>query len=137
MTTRVNGYNTQNQDVARCPEWHIFDVEIDEDAGAALKLADVPENTIHLDSFIDVYQAEAGGTATRVDLQRSDGAAAHQTINTGVADNLGTTGRKAGTVVPEGPMAAGQQLRLLVTKSGTITTPAKARVCVLLMRVDY
>ena len=137
MANTRNGYVTEKQTIERVPCLLVFDCTFD--TTGALKLTDLPPKTIILDSWVDVYQAEAGATDSKVDLRTTDGTTP-VTVNTGASDNLGATGKKAGTPAPKAPMAddgVDRWLEANVAVTGTDSTPAKARVNVWAMRSAY
>lgn len=142
MANTLLSSNQHKRFIGKDPEWHVFDAQIDASGSIVLR-DDIPEGVVFDDSFLNVYQAEAGATSLKADIDYYDGSTA-VVINTGAADNLGATGKKAGTVVPkvplpDNPATSGDpySLRLTATISGTASTAAKALVYVLMHRPSY
>ncbi len=133
----AGSFTTPKQTIERWPCRLVFDISIDVTA-VAVKLIDIPENTILLETFLAVYQAEAGATSTKVDVRRTDGSTP-VTLWTGSADNMGALGEDLGAfTVPEIPLAETDEFyEVLPTIVGTATTPGKGYLVMLVMRSTY
>jgi hypothetical protein len=129
--------NQENMHIGAAPQWYSFEVTagLGVDCTEDVPLLVLPKGSIIHDFVLSCVLGDTGATTVAGTLMLETLAV---DLHTETADNMGATGvTEVYEIdnVENFPLAAADELRLLITTAGTSTTPgAKARVSVLVSR---
>lgn len=133
---------TPKLDIGEIPQWHCFEVQagVGTDCTEDVPLKALPVGTIVHDFVLSCTLSDVGATTTAGTLMLET---LGVDLHTETADNMGAIGVTEVEEIIVGtsttswfPLAAADELRLLITTAGTSTTGGKARISVLLSRAN-